>query len=61
MPRATSPIIVQFEYEQETQNTVRFKEVGDKLAWKVGRLYLQKPTAEALGSPDKLTITIVAL
>lgn len=55
----TAPITVEFQYEKDTANTVRYTEVVDDGADKlVGVLYIQKNTAARLGKPEKLTVTL---
>lgn len=44
----------EFEFEKETKNTYRFKEVGEDIA--VGVLYVQKDMFDE--EPGKLTVTI---
>lgn len=40
-------MILRFEKEKETKNTIRFKEISDEQA--IGVLYVQKYALEALG------------
>ena len=49
--------ILTFEYERETKNTIRFKELTQFDPPMVGTLYIQK---SALGDkpPKKLTVTV---
>jgi hypothetical protein len=42
---------VVFEFEKETKNTVKFKEVGDDA--KIGTVYVPKSTMEANGIDKK--------
>lgn len=58
MPKSTT---VNFELEKETKGTVRYAEqLGEDDPKVIGTLYLQKPAAEALGNPQKLTVTVKA-
>lgn len=47
-----------FQFEKETKNTVRYKEVGDNPV--VGTLYVQKSAIEGK-PPAELTITVGGL
>lgn len=53
---------VQFEFERDTKNTIRFKEVlpGPLDIPKIGTLYVSKPTLKELGYVDgsKLEVSI---
>ena len=56
---ASKTVTAEFKREKETPGTVRYAEVveegGKKL---VGVLYVQKPTADMLGNPASLLVTI---
>lgn len=55
------PITLQFAAEKETPNTVRYAEiVADNDVARVKTLYIQKATAEELGFPEVITVTIEA-
>ena len=53
---------IQFEYEKDTKNTIRFKEIlEDELdTAKVGTIYIQKSFLKELGykKEDNITISI---
>lgn len=53
-------VVLQFTYERETKNTVRFQEVesasGDPPA--IGVLYVQKWVLRRLGNPKTLSVTV---
>lgn len=59
MVTSKNTVTVEFQREKPTPNTVRYAEVveegGNKL---VGVLYIQKSTADKLGQPEKLLVTI---
>ena len=42
-------MILNFEFEKETKNTIRFAEVDEGDGLKVGTLYLQKSALKSLG------------
>lgn len=51
-------IVLEFEKERDTKNTVRYQEVGD--VHSVGTLYIQKHAVKELGNPEKITVEIKA-
>lgn len=51
---------IEFEHQNDTAGTRRFRETGDKDNHKVGALYLKKAASASLGDPDSLTVTISA-
>ncbi len=51
-------IVVEFVQERTTKNTVVYKEPADPPL--IGSLYVQKPTAEELGNPEKIKVTVEA-
>jgi len=44
-------MMIQFEYEKHTKNTVRFKEVAEGYK-KIGTLYIQQKALENIGWED---------
>jgi hypothetical protein len=55
-------IVVEFEKEKETKNTVRFTEIADSdgMPPKIKTIYLQNFVLKQLGSPDTIKVTIEA-
>lgn len=60
MPKATS-IVVTFDMERETKNTIRFMERGDPKEAIMGKVYVQKTDLEKIGSPKSIQITVTAV
>lgn len=55
-------VSLEFEYERDTKNTVRFAEtVEDGDPTLVGTLYLQKFANKELGNPERIRVTIEAV
>lgn len=52
------PITVYFTRERETKGTQRFEEEGPADARSVGYLYVKKAADVALGSPERIEVTI---
>lgn len=57
--KPTDKITVEFTYENDTKNKVRFDEPGTDP--KIGKLYLVKEHYEALGKPEKVRVTVEAV
>jgi hypothetical protein len=56
-----SSVVLRFERERETRNTVRFHELaGEDAEPLVGSLYVRKEALAQLGDPDELTVTVHA-
>lgn len=53
------PIVLEFEKEKDTKNTVRFKEKADGVP-AIGTLYIQKDNLSALDNPAALKVEISA-
>lgn len=51
--------VIEFEYERDTKNTVRYAEVTERGAPSIiGTLYLQKFFTHEMGNPDRIKVTI---
>lgn len=55
-----SSLQMTFKRERETKNTVRFSEVVEDYTQPgvIGTLYVQKTSAEYLGNPETLIVTV---
>lgn len=53
---------IEFEYEKETKNKVRYQELNesDDSPIRIGVLYIDKTAHEELGKPEKLKVTVEA-
>lgn len=65
MAKATSievtNIVVTFDMDRETKNTIRFVEVvPDGSQHVMGKVYVQKADLEKIGSPKTITVMIQA-
>jgi hypothetical protein len=56
-------MILNFEFEKETKNTIRFAEVDEGDGLKVGTLYLQKSALKSLGyqNGDIIQVSLKAI
>lgn len=52
---------IEFTVDKETKNTVRYAEVVTGVTALVGVIYVQKPTANQLGNPEKIVVTLEAV
>lgn len=51
--------VIHFEYERDTKNKVRFHEPSNPGEMPhIGKLYILRETYEALGSPQKISVTL---
>ena len=53
---STEPIILKFEFEKETKNTLRYREVNEDGPTIVGLIYIQKWVLK--DQPNNITVTI---
>ena len=53
---AKKTVTIDFTYEKDTKNKVRFKEQNDPQS--IGILYLTKKAYDGMGKPQKLTVEI---
>ena len=53
---STEPITIKFEFEKETKNTLRYREVNEDGPAIVGAIYIQKWVLK--DNPKTITITI---
>lgn len=62
MATRRTTLTVTFSRERETPNTIRFSEdVKKGIRPFIGTLYLLKSECEAIGDPDKLSVTVKAV
>ena len=57
-PTAPESLLLTFQRERETKNTVRYEEVVSDMLSVVGTLYLQKWAHHRLGEPEVITVSI---
>lgn len=55
---ADERLVIEFEYERDTKNKVRFTELSPREDMVIGKLYLDRSAHEALGAPKRLTATL---
>lgn len=53
-------LILRFERERETKNTIRYQELAKDSEYVVGSLYVRKPELAGLGDPSELTVIVRA-
>ena len=53
---STEPIILKFEFEKETKNTLRYREVNEDGPTIIGLIYIQKWVLK--DHPKNITITV---
>lgn len=60
-PAVENSVTINFEFEQETKNKVRFSEVVESGEWadhKVGKLYMSKKQHDLMDNPQNMVVTI---
>jgi hypothetical protein len=57
-PTVPESLLLTFQRERETKNTVRYEEVVSDMLSVVGTLYLQKWAHHRLGEPEVITVSI---
>jgi hypothetical protein len=60
-PTVPESLLLTFQRERETKNTVRYEEVVSDMPSVVGTLYLQKWAHHRLGEPEVITVSVTAV